>query len=555
LALRKNVANIPILYCVFIVLFLCFLWILYPIKYNSDYYDLVITNAVIHDGNKEGDSYYGGIGINGDKIVNIWKGRLLIKPHAGQVIYANGLDLAPGFIDTHSHADLGISDNVDSPIDARNYVGQGITTIIVGNCGRSKSDISAFAENIENNTCNVNIATLIGYNTIREYIMNNSVKPANKEQVEKMASLIKDGMEDGALGISTGFPYFPGMFASKDEIISQLRLVNKYGGIFTAHIRSEGDSVIYALDEVIEMAEKAKLRLLISHFKITGKGNCMKYQKLKEKIKYSRENNQQIYITYYPYDASSTNLSLFLPKWYLSLNRNEKNTYISNLKKRNYLNKAICSNIKKEGYSDMKFARVAYYPKKTEWQGENLYEITKKEKKSNSISLEDQVNTFIEMEEYGGAQMIYFNICTNVMDSIPRDEECMVGTDSAIRDKSGKSSPHPRGWGAFPKFIRRYVRETHMVSLNEAIYRMSALPAKVYKIENRGMIKKGYYADLVLFDKNSISDRATYDEPLAPPIGIYYVLVNGKIVKSYINDDDFNKNKNIYPGRFLKRGI
>lgn len=523
---------------------------------KAAYYDVAIINAVVHDGTKGGESFLGGLGINGDKIAKVWRGRSWLNPRAGMIINAKGADLSPGFIDTHSHADLGISNGGSGKIQADNFIGQGITTVIVGNCGRSHADIPSFAKSFDKRKSNINIATLIGLNAVRKKVMQESSAAASASEITKMSEIVKAGMKAGALGVSTGLAYPPGIFASRAEIIAQLKVAGEFGGIHTTHMRSEGGEITKAVDEVIDLSRSANIPLLISHYKVTGLKNCGQFDILQDKIAQARSMGMKIYVDHYPYDASSTNLNIFLPDWYLALDRKTKSKFLTTSAGREKLKRSIMEIVNREGFNDFKFATVSYYAPHREWQGKALSDISGLVKKT-ATSIDSQLDFFLEMESHGGAQMVYHNICPDVMDRIPQEEENMIGTDSAIRNESAEYIPHPRGWGTFPRFIQRYVRDKKLFSLDEAIYRMSGLPAKVFKLTYRGKIAEKYFADLVIFDSEALRDGATYDDPYQPPIGIQYVIVNGKIV---VNNEKPNNGKRhallleTYPGVFIQRG-
>ncbi|MDD4239596.1 MAG: amidohydrolase family protein [Desulfotomaculaceae bacterium] len=530
------------------------------LRHWSVSYDIAIINANIHDGTKEGKGYIGGCGIQGNRIVKTWKSRTwFLKPRAKQLIDANGADLSPGFIDTHSHADLSIGNSGKGKIRADNFVGQGITTVIVGNCGNSHVDIPKFVRSFDDRKININIATLIGLNSIRKKVMFESSAPANASEIASMCEMIRGGMKAGALGASTGLAYPPGIFASRAEIIAQLKVAKEYGGIHTTHMRSEGERIKSAVEEVIDLSYSANIPLLISHYKIMGLNNCIQFDSIKKLILQARSKDMTVYVDYYPYTASSTNLSIFLPDWYLAMDRKNKSKYLNSPAGWSTLKAGVKEILQKEGFNDFKFATVAYYPPHRHWQGKTLEEIDRLQRNTTVSSPDAQIDIFLEMENHGGAQMIYHNICPNVMKRIPIEEESMIGTDSAIRYENTESIPHPRGWGAFPRFIKQFVREENLLSLDEAIYRMTGLPSHVFKLENRGRIQEGYYADLVIFDFNTIQDAASYNNPFAPPRGIKYVIVNGSVVvdnsKSSTKPDNNSgiNIRDVYPGVFINR--
>jgi N-acyl-D-aspartate/D-glutamate deacylase len=212
-----------------------------------------------------------------------------------------------------------------------------------------------------------------------------------------------------------------------------------------------------------------------------------------------------------------------------------------------------------EGFEDFSFARVSYYSPKRKWQGQMIDRIDRMINGDRTTGMDTQLDMVMEMVANGGAQMVYHNLCTDVMDRLPSVEVNMVGTDSAIRSEDRKSIPHPRGWGAFPRFIRYFVREKGTLSIDEAIYRMTGLPARVFQLDHRGLIREHHFADLVLFDSRKISDRATYEDPFATPNGIRCVVVNGEVVlESDVAHEKAAGNgiqatREVFPGRFLKR--
>lgn len=541
---------------IFVALTVLSLIFLYA-KNKAAYYDVAIINAVVHEGTKDGNSFSGGVGIKGDKIAKVWRGRSWLKPRAGLIIDAKGADLSPGFIDTHSHADLSISNSGPGKVRADNFIGQGVTTVIVGNCGRSHSDIPSLAKSFDKRKSNINIATLIGLNAVRKKVMQESSAAASVSEIARMSEIVKAGMKAGALGVSTGLAYPPGIFASRAEMSAQLKIAKEFGGIHTTHMRSEGGEITKAVDEVIDISKSADIPLLISHYKVTGLKNCGQFDATEKLIAQARGKGMKIYLDYYPYDASSTNLNIFLPDWYLALDRKSKAKFLTAPAGRAKLADGVKEILHREGFNDFKFASVSYYAPHRDWQGKALDEIARLQRKSTTSALDTQVDIFLEMEQHGGAQMVYHNICPDIMDRIPQEEENMVGTDSAIRNDNSESLPHPRGWGAFPRFIRYFVNEKKLLSLDEAIYRMSGLPAKVFKFSKRGTIEEKFFADIVIFDSKALKDGATYDDPFQPPVGIKYVLVNGKIV---VNNGKGNNGKRnalpleTYPGVFIKRG-
>lgn len=515
-------------------------------------HDVVISNARIIDGSG-GASFIGGIGIDGDRITEVWHGRPLLKRRARVLeVDAAGQVAAPGFIDTHSHADLSIAEG-SSPIRARNFIHQGVTTLIVGNCGRSPFRVREFRAIVEHRGSDVNMAVLCGLNSLRSRLMGQSTAAADGVQIQALVSQVREEMEDGAVGVSTGYAYVPGRFASREEIVAQLRGAAAFGGVHATHMRDEGRDILHSVDEVLDASGLARIPLLISHLKITGPANCGLYESLIGRLhRYGRL--RAIFFDQYPYDASSTSLELLLPDWFLHVSEREQ----ANLLLRPApLEHAIEGYLHSEQFRGLDFASVAAYAPHREWQGLTIPEIDRRAFGHSTSTLSTQINVVIEMLRHGGAQMIYHNICTGVMQAIPRDLQCMVGSDSAIRFNDGTTIPHPRGWGTFPRAFHQYVSAGHVLTVEEMVRRMTDLPARFFGLPNRGRIESGYYGDVVVFDAAQIADRATFNAPFLMPQGISYVFVNGVSVvetrRSLWRHDSAVVATTAAPGRFVSR--
>ena len=496
------------------------IWLI-PGRFAGATYEIVIDNAVVIDGTGA-PPFRGGVGIDRGRIAAVWRGREWTARARARRINARGLTLTPGFIDTHSHADLSVGDG-GGPIRADNFVSQGVTTLIVGNCGRSHEDIALLRRTVERRGTNVNIATLVGMNTIRRGVLGESAAPPTREQLLHMTAAVRRAMAAGAVGISTGFEYVPGRFATSEEAVALLRVASRYGGVHTSHVRNEGHSVLPAVSDAIRMSSAARVPLLLSHLKITGRANCGKFDELQRLI---RTAPRHVYLDQYPYAASSTGLDIYLPDWFLGESARGRRAILRN--DRHRLKAAIAAHLRRDGFTDLSFARVASFMPEPEWNGRTIRQIASR--RNGDSSLDAQLETMLYLVERGGAQMIYHNICPDVVERIQREMRPMIGTDSVIRSDGGRGLPHPRGWGAFPKFLGYSVRERRVVSLAEAVRQMTDVPARFFGIRNRGRIAPGYVADLVMFDARTVAGPASYLRPLLRPTGIPYVLVAGEFV-------------------------
>lgn len=487
--------------------------------------DIVIRNAQVYDGTGA-PPFRGTVAIRGDRIVGVWRHSLPFLPHGRTTIDAQGGALAPGFIDTHTHVDLSVGDG-RSPIHAENFVWQGVTTIVVGNCGRSPHEPGRLAQIVTRRKSDVNVATLIGLNSVRNRVMKTSSAPASATEIAQMQALVRRGMAEGAVGVSTGYAYVPGRFASEAEVVAQLAVARSAGGVHASHVRDEGASILGAVDEVTRASATAQIPLLISHLKITGSNNCRLYATLLRRFREYQAARGPLYVDQYPYEASSSGLDLYLPDAFLRLSERDRFRMLINSPTQ--FKTTVREQLRKESVQDLSFASIASYVPNVAWRGLSLRQIDERFAGHAVSTFDTQADILIDMLKHGGAQMIYRNLCPDVVESVHRDLVAMVGSDSTIRYNDGESSPHPRGWGTFPRVFSVLVRGRGVLTPEEAIRRMTDLPARFFGLEHRGRIAPGYFADLVLLDLGKIADRATYDQPFLHPVGIRVVIVNGTV--------------------------
>ncbi len=510
-------------------------------------FDLLITGAEIIDGSGR-PAFRADIGVNNKRIACIAD---LSNAKGHTVIDATGLTVAPGFIDVHTHVERNVPQA--GPFFAPNFVRQGVTTLITGNCGRSFLDIGKFLKQLDTKGTQVNVATLIGHNTVRLQVMKQRSAVPTMTELSEMQSLVSRGMHDGAFGLSTGLVYIPGTFAKTDEITSLATVVGREKGLYVSHIRDEGPRGVEAIQEAISIGEKAGAHVHISHFKAQGPNQWGSAQARLALISAAKERGVDVSLDQYPYRASSTGLAVLLPAWLSEGEFASAKHKLEDPATRKRIRNEMLAQLKANGWPDYTFARIAYYKFDPSLVGLTIAEVTKKrevESHSSHASVipskfapergqgaesERQAETVIDLFSHGGAQMVFFDMSEDDVETILKDPEVMFGSDSSVREESPAVLPHPRGMGTFPRILGVYVREKNLFPVEEAIRRMTSLPAATFGLSDRGLVHEHNWADLVIFDRNKIVDTATFEKPLSQPEGIRYVIVNGSIVMDQEN--------------------
>ncbi|MDQ4121606.1 MAG: D-aminoacylase [Acidobacteriota bacterium] len=520
---------------VFLLLFILILSASAFTQKNEAQYDLLITNARIIDG--AGNPWFrADVAIKDGRIARIGR----ITPSlAKESIDAQNQILAPGFIDVHAHVE-----NIFSLPEAENFVRMGVTSLVSGNCGGSPVDIEKYFAEFASKPIAVNLATLIGHNTIRGEVMKLENRAPTPEELERMKALVEKAMRDGAVGISTGLIYVPGVYAKTDEVVELAKVVAKYGGVYATHMRDEGNEVVEAIKESINIGEQAGLPVEISHFKISSKRLWGQNQMTLGLVREARAKGLPVTVDQYAYTASSTSLDTMLPDWALAGGREEGKKRLADAATRGKIVKEMKETLKQSQFKDYEYAVVASHTAKPEYNGLNIKEITRRAK--GSTKLDAQIEQIFEMYAAGGAQMVFHKMSEPDVEAFMREPFTMIASDSGVR-RFGSGVPHPRGYGNNARVLGKYVRELKIISLEDAVRKMTSLPAQTFGLKDRGLIREGFAADLVLFDEKTIADRATFENPHQYPVGISRVFVNGKAVF------DGGKMTAARPGVALKR--
>lgn len=481
-------------------------------------YDILILNGKIIDGT--GNSwFYGDVAVKDEKIVYVGKTNNVT---ATKVINAKGLIVAPGFIDVHAHIESGIFENPT----AGNYIYDGVTTVITGNCGGSADDLKKFFRRIDSMKTSINVASLVGHNTVRRLAMGLDNRLATPEEQKKMEELVAQAMKDGAVGLSTGLIYLPGMYSNTEEVIGLAKTAASYNGIYASHIRNEENGVKDAINEAINIGRAANIPVQISHFKVSGPANWGRSKETLPMIEAARKEGFDVTIDQYPYAASSTNLGIRLPDWALAGGNDSLKKRINDAAMHKQIIKEMLEMQKKYKYKSFSYAYVASHNADSTLNGKNISEINKL--KGRRSKMKEEAETILDMMLAGGAQMVYHSMNEDDVRYFIKYPFNMVGADAGV-PVPGKGMPHPRAYGTNARVLAKYVRDEKLVSLEEMIRRMTSLAAQKFQLKDRGLIREGMAADIVIFDLNEVTDKATFEQPHQYAAGFHFVLVNGQV--------------------------
>lgn len=479
-------------------------------------YDLVIINGRVVDGT--GNSWKRtDIGVRNGKIAAIGN---LQTAQATKVIDAKNQIVAPGFIDVHTH----IEGNDLRVPTAPNFIYDGVTTVVTGNCGSSNTDIAKYFFKLDSTKLSINVATLVGHNSVRRAVMGDTQRDPSAEEQQKMETLVAQAMKDGAVGMSTGLIYVPGTYSKTPEVIGLAKAAAQFGGVYASHIRSEGDDVANAIEEAINIGRQAKIPVQISHFKVTYKPNWGKSASTLGQVQGARAEGIDVTIDQYPYVASSTTLNTTVPSWAFSGGRDSLLLRLSTPQTRKKIQGEMVSTLKHKKLKSYSYAVVARYGADTTLNGKNISQINNLWGRRSTPA--NEAETILQMVEKGSAQMVFFSMNEDDLRRIMKYPFNMVASDAGIaRFNSGV--PHPRAYGTNARVLGTYVREQNILPLEEAIRRMTSLPAQKFNLTDRGLLREGFAADIVIFNESTISDRSTFSQPHAYAGGIDTVIVNG----------------------------
>jgi N-acyl-D-amino-acid deacylase len=493
------------------------LWLLWPVTAgHSETFDLLIRGGRVVDGTGN-PAFHADVAVRGGRIVAVGR----VEGDGKLEVNAQGLVVAPGFIDVHTHAE----DIEDLP-EAENFLRMGVTTLVMGNCGSSTLDVGALFRRLEATNISANVATLVGHGSVRNTVMGGSfMRPPSAEELGKMKTLVERGMKDGAVGLSTGLIYLPGTFAKTEELIELAKVAARYDGIYASHMRSEGTEITDALEEVFRIAREAGIRAEISHLKLSGKSSWGRAAQVIEQIEKARSEGLDITQDEYLYTASSTGISQLVPEEFREGDKFKERLADAGQKAR--MVTGMKERLKRGGREDYRYAVIASYRYDPSLNGLNIVDAAKKAR--GAASIDDQIELILDIQKNGGAGGVFHGISEEDLRVFLQHPNTMIASDSGVR-KFQDGVPHPRGYGNSARVLARYVREFKVLRLEDAVRRMTSLPATTFRLKDRGVLREGAWADLVVFDPDKVQDTATFSDPHHYSTGFAWVFVNGTAV-------------------------
>ncbi len=486
-----------------------------PADLNGQY-DVLIENGRVLDGS--GNPWrLADIAITADRIVAVGR---LGQATARRVIDASGLYVAPGFIDVHSHAGPGLATSELS--HARPQLAQGVTTVFVNPDGGGPTDLFGQRSRLLEHGLGLNVALLVPHGSVRRDVVGMADRAPTDEELRTMAELVQRGMEAGAYGLSSGLYYAPGSYSATPEVVALARVAARYGGVYISHIRDEADytiGVVAAVDEVIDIARDADITGVVTHIKALGPRVWGFGPALAHRIQRARDQGLRIYADQYPYEASGTSISGALtPRWAQVGGNDSLMARLRDPEQRARIREAVIENLDRRGGAGrLQFQRHRADPS---IEGRTMLEVAEERGRHPA-------DLTLDLMEAGGAGLVSFNMDDGDMLALMRQPWTMTSSDGGLVP-FGEGVPHPRYYGPFPRKIRLYVQERGVLSLPDAIRTMTSLPASVMGMDDRGVLRAGAIADVVVFDLERFRDKATYSDPHQYAEGVVHLLVNGR---------------------------
>lgn len=485
-------------------------------------YAVILEGGTLYDGTGAAPST-ADVGLEGSRVAAIGD---LSEAEATQRIDVSGLAVAPGFIDIHSHATSSSFENSDiiQRPTAENYLRQGVTTVIGGQDGSSPLPVGSYLDRLEAADLSVNVGLFVGHGTIRAHVMGRADRPPTGAELERMRTHVRNAMEAGAYGLSSGLEYTPGAYAETDELVHLARVLTSYGGLYISHLRDEGGRLIESVEELIQIAEEADVAAQVTHHKVVGPDRWGNSAASLQLIERARARGVDVTSDVYPYTASSTGLTILFPAWSRGGDAT-LNDRLADPEVRPRIQDAIAQHLNEERGGDPSTVVLARCPATPDLDGMSLAEVL--EARGQAVTVDAAAALVMDLQEKGSCRLVLHSMSEEDVRRIMKHPTTMVASDGNI-PAHGVGMPHPRSYGTFARVLGHYARDKGMLSMEEAIHKMSELPARRLGIENRGRLAEGMTADLVVFDPAAVRDRSTFDDPHQFAEGVVHVFVAGE---------------------------
>lgn len=503
-------------------------------KPRTSRFDVLIRGGTLIDGTGA-PRRVADIGIRDGRIVYVGSHA---ESAAAQIVEASGQVVCPGFIDLHSHADRGILDHRA----AENYIRQGATTLVCGNCGSSPTDLKQFFERVREAGVGPNIAMLIGHGSVREQVMGRINASPSPEQLEAMKQLVRKAMQEGAIGMSTSLRYGPGTYATTDEIVELAREIKPFGGFYATHMRDEGTRILEAIEEALAIGRQAAVPVHVSHHKISSASVFGLTRQTLARIDAARADGRDVTLDQYPYGAGSGGMNLYVPQWSLSGGMDEFRKRLKDEPTRARILAGVEELLVRKIYeadqepdngrhTELALERIRVARAKHDESLEGKTVTTILRERQRDVTLRHGAELLIELISHGtrGINHTLEDRPGGDVDRVMQHSQTCIASDGSVFE-FGAGNPHPRSYGCFPRVLGHYVRERKLLTLEQAIHKMTVLPANRLGWNDRGRIAVGCHADVVIFDPRTVTDRATFTSPHRHSTGISHVWVNGRCI-------------------------
>ncbi len=483
-------------------------------------YDLLIAGGTVIDGTGA-PRFAADVAIRGGRVVAVSR-TPLAPADAARVLDATGLIVAPGFIDLHAH----LEPLLEMP-DAESHVRQGVTTALGGPDGGSPWPIGRYLDSAQARGLGLNVGLLVGHNTIRARVMRTAARAPTPDELARMRGMVAQAMGDGAFGISTGLAYVPGAYSRTDEVVALARVAGDSGGIYTSHMRDEASGLVQSVAETMEIGRLGRLPVVITHHKAAGRPQWGMSARTLAMVDSARLAGAEIWLDQYPYTGTQTGISYLVPAWALADGDSAFRRRVADPALRDSIVRGIVHNIRWErGFEDLRFVQFANVSWNPSLQGRTLQDWAVE--RGLTPNPETGAELVVDAVLRGGARVVYHVLDEADVQRIMRHPTTMIASDGRL-NRLGDGHPHPRAYGTFPRVLGRYARDLGVLSLEQAVHKMTLMPAQRLRLADRGRVAEGAAADLVVFDAATVADRGTFEAPHQWPQGIRWVVVNGVV--------------------------